>query len=114
MPRYNLMDYSNNYSKTPGWLWQYYKHEPNNNLRDSESYKSKMKIRGNTPAYDNTKDVEIIVQLKYLSNFRTNLVMPLFNYAVNLILTWLSTYVITNSTGRGRFKVVDTKLYVFY
>ena len=40
--------------------------------------------------------------------------MPLFNYAVNLILTWLSTYVITNSTGRGRFKVVDTKLYVFY
>ena len=48
-----------------------------------------MKIRGSTPTYDNTKDVEIIVPLKYLSNFRRTLVMPLFSYAVNLIVTWL-------------------------
>ena len=73
-----------------------------------------MKIRGSTPTYDNTKDVEIIVPLKYLSNFRRTLVMPLFSYAVNLIVTWLSTCVITNPTGRGTFKVTDTKLYVFY
>ena len=73
-----------------------------------------MKIRGSTPTYDNTKDVEIIVPLKYLSNFRRTLVMPLFSYAVNLIVTWLSSSVITNHTGRGTFKVTDTKLYVFY
>ena len=32
---------------------------------------------GKTPAADNTKDVEIIVPLKYLSNFWRTLEMPL-------------------------------------
>ena len=31
-----------------------------------------MKIKGNTPADGNTKDVEIIVPLKYLSKFLEN------------------------------------------
>ena len=35
MPMYNLIEYSDNYSKTSGSLWQYYKDEPNNNLTDS-------------------------------------------------------------------------------
>ena len=69
MPMYNLIEYSDNYSKTSGSLWQYYKDVPDNNLADSESFKYKLKITGNTPAEDNTKDVEIIVPLKYLSNF---------------------------------------------
>ena len=38
--------------------------------------------------------------------------MPLINCEVNLILTWSSTCVITNSTGAGRFAKTDTKLYV--
>ena len=65
MPIYNLIEYSDNYPKTPGSLRQYYKDEPNDNLVDSESFKSKIKITGNTPADGNTKDVEIIVPLKY-------------------------------------------------
>ena len=69
MPMYNLIEYSDNYSKTSGSLWQYYKDVPDNNLADSESFKYKLKITGNTPAEDNTKDVEITVPLKYLSNF---------------------------------------------
>ena len=112
MPMYNLIEYSDNYSKTSGSLWQYYKDEPNDNLADSESFKSKIKITGNTPADGNTKDVEIIVPLKYLSNFWRTLEMPLINCEVNLILTWSSTCVITNSTGAGRFAITDTKLYV--
>ena len=32
IPIYNLIEYSDNYSKTPGRLWQYYKDEPNDNL----------------------------------------------------------------------------------
>ena len=36
MPMYNLIEYSNNYSKTSGSLWQYYKDDPNNNLTDSK------------------------------------------------------------------------------
>ena len=38
--------------------------------------------------------------------------MPLINCEVNLILTWSSTCVITNSTGAGRFAITDAKLYV--
>ena len=40
MPMYNLMEYSGNFSKTSGSLWQYYKDEPNDNLENSESFKS--------------------------------------------------------------------------
>ena len=29
---YNLIEYSSNYSKTSGRLWQCYKHEPNDNI----------------------------------------------------------------------------------
>ena len=36
MPMYDLIEYSNNYSKTSGNLWQYYKDEPNENLANSE------------------------------------------------------------------------------
>ena len=112
MPIYNLIEYSDNYSKTSGSLWQYYKDDPNDNLRDSESFKSKVKITGNTPAAGNTKDVEIIVPLKYLSTFWTTLEMPLINCEVNLILTWSKDCVITNSTGEGKFPITETKLYV--
>ena len=38
--------------------------------------------------------------------------MPLINCEVNLILTWSSTCVITNTTGAGKFTITDTKLYV--
>ena len=65
MPMCNLMEYSDNHSKTSGSLWQYYRYEPNDNLTDSESYKSKTKITGSTPNDANTKDVEMIVPLKY-------------------------------------------------
>ena len=50
--------------------------------------------------------------LKYLSNFWRTLEMPLINSEVNLILTWSSTCVITDSNGAGTFKISDTKLYV--
>ena len=69
MAMYILIEYSDNQSKISGRLWKYYKDEPNGNLADSESFKSKVKITGNTPADGNTKNVEIIVPLKYLSNF---------------------------------------------
>ena len=91
MPMHNLIEHNDNYSKTCGSLWQYYKDEPNDNLTDSESLKFKIKITGNTPADGNTKDVETIVPLKYLSNFWRTLEMPLINCDVNLILTWSST-----------------------
>ena len=78
----------------------------------SESFKSKIKITGKTLAAGNTKDVEIIVPLKYLSNFWRTLEMPLINCEVSLFLTWSSTCVITNSTGEGKFAITDANLYV--
>ena len=53
-----------------------------------------------------------MVTLKYLSNFWRTLETPLINCEVNLILTWSSTCVITNSNGAGTFAITDTKLYV--
>ena len=112
LPMYNLTEYSDNYSKTSGSLWQYYNDDPNDNLTDSESFKSKVKITGNTPNNGNTKDVHIIVPLKYLSNFWRTLEMPLINCEVNLISTWSKDCVTTNSTGDRKFAITETKLYV--
>ena len=42
MPMYNLIEYSDNYSKTSGSLWQSYKDGSNDNLEDSESFKYKV------------------------------------------------------------------------
>ena len=109
---YNLIEYSDNYSKTSRSSLQYYKDEQNDNLADSELFKSKVKITGKTPDNGNTKNVEIIVPLKYLSNFWRTLEMPLINYEVNLILTWSKDCVITNFTGVGKFAITETKLYV--
>ena len=50
-----------------------------------------------------------MVPLKDLSNFWRTLEMPLINCEVNLILTWSSTPVITNSTGSGAFEITDTE-----
>ena len=108
---YNLIEYSDNYAKTSGSLWQYHKDEPNDNSADSESFKSKIKITGKTPNDGNEKDVEIMVPLKYLSNFWRTLEMPLINCEVSLILLWSSTCVITNSTGEGKFKITDTDMF---
>ena len=112
IPMYSLIEYSDNYAKTSGSLWQYFRDEPDGNLEDSESFKSKIKITEKAPNNGNVKDVEIIVPLKYLSNFWRTLEIPLINCEVNLISTWSSTCVITNSTGAGIFAITDTKLYV--
>ena len=103
MPMYNLIEYSDNYAKTTGSLWQYFRDEPNDVLTNSKSFKSKIKIAGKTLDDDNEKGVEIMVPLKYLSNFWRTLEMPLIICEVNLILTWSSTCVTTNSNGVGTF-----------
>ena len=80
MPMYNLIEYSDNYSKTSGGLWQYYKDDFNDNIANCDSFKSKVKITGKTPNNGNTKYVEIILPLKYLSNFwRTFQIIEHFN-----------------------------------
>ena len=121
---YNLIEYSDNYAKATEILWQYCKDIParNNNNEITEftagnttnSFNFKAKITGQT-GNDGTKDVEIMVSLKYLSNFWRTLEMPLINCEVNLILTWSSTCVLvaTNIPNQNAtIAITDTKLYV--
>ena len=124
MPVYNLIEYSDNYSKTSGSLWQYCKEIPavNNagNIVDfnganaTDSFNFKTKITGQT-GDDGTKEVKIMVPLKYLSNFRRTFEMPLINCEVNLILTWSATYVMCYTgiaAQNATFAINETKLYV--
>ena len=124
MPMYNLIEYSDNYPKTSGSLWKYCKDIPpvNNNNEVvaftepnlTNSFNFKAKIPGQT-GDDETKNVEIMVPLKYLSNFLRTLDMPLINCEVNLILTWSSTCVIVSTNianQNARFAITDIKLYV--
>ena len=49
MSMYNLLEYSKNYRKRTGSLWNYYKDEPSDpNSSNSESFKYKTSITGNT------------------------------------------------------------------
>ena len=85
MPMHNLIEYSNNYSKTAGIFWQYYKDIPAvndngeivnfavNNLTDSFNFLVK---RTDHTEDNGTKHVEIMVPLKHLSNFWRTLKMP--------------------------------------
>ena len=85
MPMHNLLDYSDNYSKMFGGLQPYYRDEINysdyennnaNNYRintkettTSKSFDYKTKITETTPNDNNILDAEVVVPLKYLSNF---------------------------------------------
>ena len=91
MPMYNLLEYSKNCRKTTRCLWNYYRDEPSDPLySDSESFKYKTSIQGNTynvdknitnndgneidnPKYDANKvgknENEVVIPLKHLSNF---------------------------------------------
>ena len=124
MPMSNLIKYSDNYANTTGSLWQCCKDIPARNANDeiivfdvnnvTDSFNFKAKTTGRT-GNNGTKDVEIMVPLKYLSSFWRTLEMPLINCEVNLILTWSSTCVLI-ATGvqnqAATFTITDTKLYV--
>ena len=141
MPVYNLLEYSKNYKKTTGSLWNYYRDEPNssvsaNNIThsilNSKSFDYKANFMENGVTHNNlTKnDVKIVVPLKYLSNFWRSLNIPLINCEVELILTWFKNCVLIDKSTRdanynanprvseinnpenATFQITDTKLYV--
>ena len=105
MPMYNLLEYSKNYKKTVGSLNNYYRDElsddvgddnfANINVVDSNAFKYKNKITGNTynvgaadAGYDANKNgkqtIELAIPLKYLGNVWRALNMPLISCEVSL------------------------------
>ena len=111
MPTYNLLEYSKNYRKTTYSLWNYYRDEPSNPLSsNSESFKYKTSITGNTYNVDDDDDdnydankvgkneTEVVIPLKHLSNFWRSLNIPLINCEVELILTCSKNCVLAQMT----------------
>ena len=104
---YNLIEYSGNFSKISESLYSGEVAQSKfwiNQIRDKNITK--------TPLDGNTKYVEIVVPLKYLSNFWRTLKMPLINWKINLVLTWLVDCVISSATVKAKFAIEVTKLYV--
>ena len=121
MPMYNLLEYSKNYRKTIGSLYNYYRDKLSNdndniNFRNikvvnSNSFKYKNKIIGNTynvnagaDGYNvnknGTQEIELAIPLKYLGNFWRALNIPLISCEVFLELKWNKNCVITSLEER--------------
>ena len=137
---YNLLKYSENYKKTKGILWNYYRDEPNsgtdnNNIThsilNSKSFDYKANFMENGVTHNNLteNDVKIFVPLKHLSNVWRNLNIPLIFCELELILTWFKNCVLNKSTRDADydadpivyeidnpentiFQITDRKLYV--
>ena len=119
---YNLIEYSDAYLKTSGNLQQYYRAEPaldnNNNIVDfranninSISFKFKLQITAQT-GKGGTKDVQIMVLLKNLSNFQRTIEMPLINCEINLQLKWSGKCILVTGTAANqvsKFTKTDIK-----
>ena len=121
IPMYNLLEYSKNYRKTIGSLYNYYRDELSDNAADnnfdnikvvnSNTFKYKNKIIGNTydvdagaQGYDvnknGTQELELAIPLKCLGNFWKALNIPLISCEVSLELKWDKNCVITSLEQR--------------
>ena len=145
MLMYNLLEYSDNCSITSGSLWNYYRDEINddenkndanenivnsNKTTTSQSFKYKTKIIEGTPDNGNTLNVEVVVPLKYLSNFCRSFDLALINCELDLACsrycviseisrtfrtvpnTYPVCYQVTLQTNSATFQINNTKVYV--
>ena len=121
IPMYNLLEYSKNYRKTIGSLYNYYRDELSDDADDnnfdnikvvnSNTFKYKNKIIGNTYGVDagadgddvnknGIQEVELVIPLKYFGNFWRALNIPLISCEVSLELKWDKNCVITSLEQR--------------
>ena len=134
MNLYNLIEYSDNYSDSLGSLWQYKRDEQNMNAavnidnvnaNDSSSFKYKSNLLSGLTTKDIVNvipdiadahrlftNAQIVVPLKYLSNFFRSLEMPLINCKLHLELNWSKSSVMSNVATASTFQITSTKLYV--
>ena len=109
MPKYDLLEYSDNFSITSGSLRNFYRDERNdsaiennddgnktnkNKTLTSKFFQYKTKIIGRTPVDNNTLDKEVVVPLKNLSNFWRFLDLLLIDYEKAVDLSWSKEYII--------------------
>ena len=99
MPMYNLFEYSKNYEKTTGSLWNYYRDKPIIDDDDeithylkSKSFDYKSSVIGKLGGINNGNvadrdGIRIVISLKHLSTFWRMLSIPLINCEVSFTLT---------------------------
>ena len=147
MPMFNLLCCSKNFRKTTGSFWNYYPDMTNSEyldddlrergfypINDSKSFNYKTKFVGDLPAGNNLElpNIKIIVPLKNLSAFISNLNFLMINTEIELILKWSQNCVLTERAFRAysraqggqdevnaintpsdlKFNITDCKLYV--
>ena len=125
MPMYNVIEYSDNYSKTSRSLWQYCKEISSVNnagniisfaiTNTTDSFKFKTKIMSQTNNDGDINGIEIMVPLKYLSNFWRTIEKPLINCEVELILTWSADCAIISTNVANQnptFTITESNLSV--
>ena len=110
MSMYNLIEYSDNYSKTSGSLWQYCKDisavNDNgdivyfNGANATDSFNFKTKITAQTDDDGQINNVAIMVPLKYLINFWRTVEIILINCEVSLILVSVSVIIYTDAANQ--------------
>ena len=108
-----MLEYSKNYRKTTGSLWNYYRDGSSKSLSsNSKSFNFKTSITENNynfrdgeDGYDAKKvgknETEIFVPLKHLCNFWKTLNIPLINFEIELILTWSKNCALDNMTVKA-------------
>ena len=70
----------------------------NNKTIASKSFEYETKLIGSTPDNNNnTLNAEVMVPLKYLSNFWKCLDLPLINYEIELDLLWSKECIISET-----------------
>ena len=78
MPMYCLLEYSENHSVTSGSLWNFYRNEMNDDVNENNADCNTKRIRS-ISADNNRLDTEVVVLLKFLSNFWRSFELLLIN-----------------------------------
>ena len=121
IPMYNLTEYCDNYSYTSGTLWQVKRDAvPANNvdltIDNSHSFNYKAALLGKTANHNGgkgfVKDANMVVPLKYLSNFWRSLETSLINCKVLLELNWIEDCILSCAGDSAKFGTADAKLHV--
>ena len=119
MSMYNLIEYSDNHSKTSGVLCQFCTDVPsidaNGDMTDFTEVNATDSFNCKEELTSQTENVEIMVLIKYVSTFWRTLEMPLINYKITLDLNWPENCVIvaTNISAQAAiFSITDTNVYI--
>ena len=103
---HNLIEYSDDYTKTSGSLWQYCRDEPADKITDSKSFKLKSRFL-NKADNTGTLNVKLAAPLNYLSNFWKTFEMSLIYCEMDLILTWSANCIICEVNRPKAFAITD-------